>query len=72
MSRPSVEEVDLSNYSYLTTKKGVCGGRPIIRGTRIEPEHICMYMNVKQVQHDHPELAPEAILECFHYFTHCI
>lgn len=72
MSEPSVEEVDLSNYSYLTTKKGVCGGRPIIRGTRIEPAHICMYLNVKQVQLDYPGLRSEAILECFHYFTHYI
>ena len=67
-----MDALDLTNYTYLTTKEGVCGGRPVVQGTRIEPRHICMYFNVEQVQLDFPYLKPEEILECFHYFVHCV
>lgn len=63
-------EYELSDYKYLTVEKGVCGGRPIIRGTRIEPEHICMYFNVEEVLFNFPHLKKEEVMECFHYFVH--
>ena len=62
-------DYDLSDYVFLTTKQGVCGGRPIIKGTLIEPEHLCMYLNVKEVLFEFPYLKEEEVLECFHYFV---
>jgi hypothetical protein len=33
----SHEEKTLEGYKYLVTKEDRCGGRPTIRGTRLEP-----------------------------------
>lgn len=63
---------DLSDYSHLTVYEKVCGGRPVIRDTHIEPEDICLYLSAQHVQSDFPHLKPEAIMECFHYFAHYI
>ena len=32
-----------SKHPYITRKKGVCGGKPVITGTRIKVSHIAIY-----------------------------
>jgi uncharacterized protein (DUF433 family) len=56
----------------ITIVDGVCGGRPVIRGTRIEPRHLETYAargDVNGAAGDYPSLTREQILAAFEYLT---
>lgn len=42
----------IAGYKYIVTKEGVCGGEPIIIGTRIKPENIANYGTVEEIIED--------------------
>lgn len=54
---------------------GVCGGRPVIKGTRISVEHIhsLYFINdatVQQILEDYPQLTQEQVLAAINYYDH--
>ena len=51
---------------------GVCGGRPVIIGTRIEPRHIETYASIGDIDgalEDYPSLTNEQVKAAFVYLT---
>lgn len=67
MSVPTTTE-----YHYITRVDGVCGGRPIIKGTRIPVKAIVGYykmgMSVEEILEGLPQLAPAQIHEALSYY----
>lgn len=57
----------LKNYLSLEVKEGVCGGRPVIKGTRIEPKHIVNYGTVQEILEDFPYLTKQQVEEAIDY-----
>lgn len=53
-------------YKHLTKKKDVCGGRVIVKGTRIEPRHVVGYGTFDEIEKDF-NLSKDQIAECYHY-----
>lgn len=43
---------NLEKYDFIVSKENVCGGRPTIKGTRIEPWHIANYGTVDEIAKD--------------------
>lgn len=56
----------LENYRYIGVTEGVCGGRPIIVGTRIEPSHIANYGTINDITRDF-DLTREQVKEAFSF-----
>ncbi len=55
----------------IETKADVCGGRPVVRGTRISVSTVLSYLSagdsVDDVLETHPELEREDVLACLNY-----
>ena len=56
----------LLEYEYLERTEGVCGGRPVIKGTRIEPHHVVNYGTLEETMSDF-NLTREQVIECYHF-----
>ncbi len=59
-------------YRYVTQSPGICGGRPIIRGTRIPVKAIVGYhklgMSADEILTDLPHLTPAQVYEALSYY----
>lgn len=57
----------IEGYNYIVKQKGVCGERPIILGTRLEPNFIVGYGTIEEVKKDF-NLRKYQIDEAIKYF----
>ncbi|HLF87217.1 MAG TPA: DUF433 domain-containing protein [Nitrospiria bacterium] len=59
-------------HSYITHKKGVCGGRSIIDGTRISVWGIIKWyksgMSIEEILKGYPHLTPAQVYDAFSYY----
>ncbi len=59
-------------HSYITRKKGVCGGRSIIDGTRISVWGIITWyksgMSIEEILKGYPHLTPAQVYDAFSYY----
>jgi len=53
-------------FNYIGTKEGVCGGEPIIMGTRLKPEQIVAYGTKEDAMEDF-DLTNEQVDECYRF-----
>jgi len=63
------------NHEYITQTKGICGGRPIIRGTRTPVRTIAgcfkLGMTLDEIFDSYPHLKPQQICAALaYYFEH--
>jgi len=62
----------LSVHPYVTSKKGICGGRSIVRGTRIPVWSLISWykqgMTVEDVMREFPQLKPAQVHDAFSYY----
>lgn len=67
MSAPVITE-----YRYITRVPGVCGGRPIIKGTRTPVKAIIGYyklgLSVEEILEGLPHLTPAQVYEALSYY----
>jgi len=59
-------------HPYITRKKGVCGGRSIIEGTRIPVWSIIRWyklgMSIEDIMREFPQLTPSQVHDAFSYY----
>jgi type III restriction enzyme len=59
-------------HPYVTQKKGVCGGRSIIYGTRIPVWSIVKWykigMSLEEIMREFPQLTPAQVHDAFSYY----
>jgi uncharacterized protein (DUF433 family) len=59
-------------HPYITRKKGVCGGRSVIEGTRIPVWSIIKWyklgMTLEEIMREFPQLTPAQIHDAFSYY----
>jgi uncharacterized protein (DUF433 family) len=59
-------------HPYITRKKGVCGGRSIVRGTRIPVWSLIQWykqgMTIEDVMREFPQLKPAQVHDAFSYY----
>lgn len=59
-------------HPYITRKKGVCGGRSIIEGTRIPVWSIIKWyktgMSIEEILRGFPHLTPAQVYDAFSYY----
>lgn len=53
-------------YKFIGTKDGVCGGEPIILGTRLKPEQVVNYGKVLGAMNDF-DLTLDQVEECYRF-----
>ena len=62
----------ITGYRYITRVPGVCGGRPIIKGTRTPVKAIIGYyklgLSVEEILEGLPHLTPAQIHEALSYY----
>ena len=62
----------ISAHPYVAKKKGVCGGRSIVRGTRIPVWSLIQWyrqgMTVEDVMREFPQLKPAQVHDAFSYY----
>jgi len=62
----------ISVHPYVTRKKGVCGGRSIVRGTRIPVWSLISWykqgMTIEDVMREFPQLKPAQVHDAFSYY----
>ena len=67
MSTPVITE-----YRYITRVPGICGGRPIIKGTRTPVKAIVGYykmgLSVEEILEGLPHLTPAQVYEVLSYY----
>jgi uncharacterized protein (DUF433 family) len=67
MGTPAITE-----YRYITQIPGVCGGRPIIKGTRTPVKAIAGYykmgLSVEEILEGLPHLTPAQVYEALSYY----
>jgi len=67
MGIPAIDE-----YRHITRAPGVCGGRPIIRGTRITVRAIVAYykmgLSVEEILDGLPLLSPAQVYDALSYY----
>lgn len=67
MSAPVITE-----YRYITRVPGICGGRPIIKGTRTPVRAIIGYyklgLSVEEILEGLPHLTPAQVYEALSYY----
>lgn len=56
----------MKQYKHLARYENVCGGRTVIKGTRIEPKHIVGYGSVNDTA-KYFDLTRDQVVECYHY-----
>ncbi|MEA3459410.1 MAG: DUF433 domain-containing protein [Chloroflexota bacterium] len=66
------EPVEFTKHPYIVRIKGVCGGRPIIKGSRISVRHIAQLYkageSVEEILQAHPYLNPAAVYDAVSYY----
>ncbi len=64
--------VEHTEHPYIVRVKGVCGGRPIIKGTRVSVRHIAQYYKagdlVEEMLQAHPHLSAAAVYDAISYY----
>jgi uncharacterized protein (DUF433 family) len=59
-------------HPYVTRKKGVCGGRSTVRGTRIPVWSLIQWykqgMTIEDVMREFPQLKPAQVHDAFSYY----
>jgi len=72
---PQVSEavpVEQTEHPYIVRIEGVCGGRPIINGTRISVRHIAQLYKagdtVEEILQAHPHLNPASVYDAISYY----
>ena len=62
----------VTEYRYITRVPGICGGRPIIKGTRVPVKSIVGYykmgLSVEEILEGLPHLTPAQIYEALSYY----
>ena len=62
----------ISIHPYVTRKKGVCGGRSIVRGTRIPVRSLIQWykqgLTIEDVMREFPQLKPSQVHDAFSYY----
>ena len=62
----------ITEYRYVTRVSGVCGGRPIIKGTRTPVKAIVGYyklgLTVEEILEGLPHLTPAQVYEALSYY----
>jgi uncharacterized protein (DUF433 family) len=62
----------ITKYHYITQVPGVCGGRPLIKGTRTSVKAIVGYyklgLSVEEMLEGLPHLTPSQIYEALSYY----
>ena len=62
----------ITEYRYITRMPGVCGGRPIIKGTRTPVKAIVGYykmgLSVEEILEGLPHLTPAQVYEALSYY----
>lgn len=66
------EPVELTEHPYIVRLEGVCGGRPIIKGTRVSVRHIAQLYkagdSVEEILQAHPHLSAAAVYDAISYY----
>jgi uncharacterized protein (DUF433 family) len=66
------EPFELTAHPYIVRVKGVCGGRPVITGSRISVRHIAQLYkagdSVEEILQAHPHLNPAAVYDAISYY----
>jgi len=66
------ETVEPTEHPYIVRVKGVCGGRPIIKGTRMSVRHIAQLYKagspVEEILQAHPHLNAAAVYDAISYY----
>jgi uncharacterized protein (DUF433 family) len=61
-----------TDYRYVTSVPGVCGGRPVVRGTRISVKAIVGYykmgLSVEEILDSLPHLTPAQVHDALSYY----
>ncbi len=61
-----------SSHPYVMRKKGVCGGRSIVRGTRIPVWSLIQWykqgMTIEDIMREFPQLRPAQVHDAFSYY----
>lgn len=64
--------VEGTEHPYIVRIKGVCGGRPTIKGTRISVRHIAQMHKagdtVEEILQAHPHLTAAAVYDAISYY----
>ena len=64
--------VQETEHPYIVRVEGVCGGRPIIRGTRLSVRHVAQLYKagdtVEDIVHAHPHLKVSAAYDAISYY----
>jgi uncharacterized protein (DUF433 family) len=64
--------VQQTEHPYIVRIQGVCGGRPIIKGTRISVRHIAQLYKagnlVEEMVQAHPQLSAAAVFDAISYY----
>lgn len=59
-------------HPYVVSVKGVCGGKPIIQGTRVPVWSIVKWykldMSIEEILREFPQLTPAQIHDAFSYY----
>jgi len=62
----------ITDYRYITRVTDICGGRPIIKGTRVPVQAIVGYyklgLSVEEILEGLPQLTPAQIYEALSYY----
>lgn len=62
----------ISIHPYVTRKKGICGGRSIVHGTRIPVWSLIQWykqgMTIEDVMRESPRLKPAQVHDAFSYY----
>lgn len=69
---PNALSVQPTEHPHIVRVAGVCGGRPILKGTRISIRHIIQLYKagdtVEEILQAHPHLVPAAIYDAISYY----
>lgn len=62
-----------TRHPYVTSEKGICGGKPVIRGTRIRVaqiaiEHECLGWSPDEIVRAHPHLTLAQVHDALSYY----
>ncbi len=64
--------IEPTEHPYVVRVAGVCGGRPIIKGTRLSVRHIAELYKagdlVEEILHGHPHLTAAAAYDAISYY----
>lgn len=67
-----VAPVERTEHPHIVRSPGVCGGRPIIKGTRISVRHIAQLYkagdSVEEILQAHPHLTAAAVYDAISYY----